>query len=86
MSATPIFIISTFTGASLTTLSLMAALSSFTLLVKAFDWMRLFDSTSFYILLLQETIADVQVFIVIFIQSLFLFGVPLVILSRNTEG
>ena len=40
-------------------LSIMAAISSFSMLLNAFNWLRLFDGTSFYILLLRETISDI---------------------------
>ena len=68
-------------GATTNLLTVLGAFSSFTILLKAFDWMRLFDESSFYILLLKETIGDIKYFMILFMLSLFMFGVPLALLS-----
>ena len=86
LALTPTFIIGSLVGVSASTLARLAAFSSFSLVLKAFDWMRLFDRTAFYILLLAETIEDVKVFMVIFGMSFLMFGVPILVLSYNTAG
>ena len=64
----------------------MAAFASVTTLMKGYDWMRLFEKTAFYILLIQETIFDVAPFIAILMLSLFMFGMPMIILDLlNSE-
>ena len=59
----------------------MGALVSFSLIFKSYDWMRIFDSTSFYILLIFATIEDIGAFLVLFIVALFMFAMPLLILN-----
>ena len=56
------------------------------MLVKLFDWMRLFDNTSFYILLLQETLIDIGPFMLLFGLSLTMFGAPLTMLSFTGDS
>ena len=41
---------------------------------KFFEWLRLFDNTSFYIKLLIATFKDIQSFMVLFIGILLTFG------------
>jgi len=53
------------------------------MLLKAFDWMRLFDLTSFYVLLILQTIKDIAAFLLLLLMSLVLFGVPMIILNMN---
>ena len=62
----------------------MAALLSFAMLLNAFNWLRLFDGTAFYILLLSETINDIKYFMALFFLSLFMFGIPMEILNNNS--
>ena len=49
--------------------------------IKAFDWMRLFAATAFYVKLILTTIDDIKAFMLLFIISLCMFGVPMVIIS-----
>ena len=86
LALTPTFIICSLIGVSTSTLTIIGAFSCFSLSLKAFDWMRLFDCTAFYILLLTETIEDVKVFMIVFVMSFMMFGVPIFVLSYNTEG
>ena len=41
---------------------------------KFFEWLRLFDNTSFYIKLLIATFTDIKPFMVLFFGCLFTFG------------
>lgn len=41
------------------TLRIVAAITSCSLMIKLYDWLRLFDGTSFYILLIAETMKDI---------------------------
>ena len=73
------------TWIEMSSLRVMAAFSSFSLLFKTFDWMRLFDGTSFYILLIKETLMDIKDFSLLFAMSLMMFGAPLIMLSFNSS-
>ena len=66
-------------------ITILAAMLSFAMLLNAYNWLRLFDGTAFYILLLRETIKDIKYFMVLFILSLFMFGIPMEILNNNND-
>ena len=61
----------------------MAAFATFSMFVKVFDWMRLFDQTSFYIQLIQQTAKDIAVFLGLLFISLLMFGIPMVMLNSS---
>jgi hypothetical protein len=61
----------------------MAAIASCTLLIKVFDWLRLFEKTAFYILLVEETMRDVSSFLILLFTALMMFGVPMIMLNLN---
>lgn len=65
-------------------LRVMAAFGSCFTLLKLFDWLRLFEETAFYVLLVQETIKDIKYFILLLITTLMMFGVPLLMLDANS--
>lgn len=65
------------------TLRIIAAVASFCLIAKFFDWLRLFDTTAFYIDLLYETLSGIKAFLILIVTSLMLFGVPMVMLNLN---
>jgi hypothetical protein len=72
---------------ALETLRPIAAIASCTLMIKVFDWLRLFEGTAFYILLVQETLKDIQAFMILLIAALMMFGVPMLMLNLNrAEG
>ena len=48
-----------------------------------FDWLRLFESTAFFVLLMIETLADIKDFMVLIMVSLLMFGLPMTILNNN---
>lgn len=62
---------------------IMAAIASFCVIANMFDWLRIFDATGFYIILLTETMKDIRAFIILVFVSLLLFGVPLTMLNLN---
>ena len=66
------------------TVTILASMSSFAMLLNGFNWLRLFDSTSFYILLLSETIKDITPFMILFLLSLMMFGIPMLLLNLNS--
>ena len=66
-------------------ITILAAMLSFAMLLNAYNWLRLFDGTAFYILLLTETIKDIKYFMMLFILSLFMFGIPMEILNNNSD-
>ena len=61
----------------------MAAVASCTLMIKVFDWLRLFENTAFYILLVQETMKDIKAFLILLLTTLMMFGIPMVMLDLN---
>jgi len=64
-------------------LRIMAAFASFCLVAKFFEWLRLFEGTAFYIMLLNETLSDIRSFVILILASLMLFGLPMVMLNLN---
>ena len=54
----------------------MSAIASFALLAKLYDWLRLFETTSFYIELIRATLFDISAFMILFLTAIFLTGVP----------
>ena len=61
--------------------SILAALTLFSLFIKCYEWLRIFEKTAFYIYLIAQTMQDILAFIVLFIASLFLFGFPTLMLN-----
>ncbi len=61
----------------------LAAIGSCALIIKIFDWLRLFEKTAFFVLLLSETLYDIRYFITLIFVSLIMFGIPMVILNNN---
>jgi hypothetical protein len=64
-------------------LRVYASVASCLIVVKVFDWLRLFGNTSFYILLMTETLYDIRYFIVLIFLCLAMFGIPMVVLNQN---
>ena len=62
---------------------MMAALSSFALMVALFSWLRLFHELSFYILLITETLWEIKEFMLLLLVTLMMFGMPMIMLSYN---
>lgn len=73
---------------SVSSLRAFASFASCLLIVKLYDWLRLFENTASYVLLTEVTIQDIQVFMILIVFSLMMFGVPLVVLdlSRTEEN
>lgn len=65
---------------------IMAAFLVFLVWTKMFDWLRMFDTTSFYIKLIVETIKAVLYFLIVFPVFLAMFGCSMYILDMNREG
>ena len=51
--------------------------------IKFFEWLRLFDKTSFYIKLLLSTFKDITAFIILFLGSLYTFGLAIYFVAQN---
>lgn len=64
-------------------LRVIAAFASFCIMSKAFDWLRLFENTAFFILLVEETMKDIAAFMIILFASLLVFGLPIQYLNLN---
>ena len=63
----------------------MGALVSFLLISKCFDWLRIFEKSSFYIKLINSTIEDIGWFMVLFLVSLIMFAFPLNVLNNIND-
>lgn len=64
---------------------MFCSISVFLLWAKIFDWLRLFDSTSFYIKLIIVTVTDILPFFIIFPVFLVTFGTAMYVLSTNRD-
>ena len=83
---TPVLIVVNFPANPWIGLETQRVLASFiacALMLKAYDWLRLFEQTSFYILLIKETLLDVGYFLLLFIIALMMFGFPMMFLNFN---
>ena len=65
-------------------LRVIAAFGSCFTLIKLFDWLRLFEDTAFYVLLVGETLYDIRYFLLLLLITLMMFGVPLLMLDANS--
>ena len=70
---------------SLEILRPMASIASWALLMKVFDWLRLFEPTAFYIKLVQETLWDIKAFLILIVTALATFGIPMIILNLKLD-
>ena len=55
-------------------------------LVSLYDRLRLAGPTSFYIILIEETVSDIKAFLVLFVIALFTFGLPMLFLNYNRNS
>ena len=62
---------------------MIAALDSTLLLLKLYDWMRLFEETAFYVKLLKATMIKIAPFMLLFVVALLLFGLPISMLNQS---
>ena len=61
----------------------ISALAILLLVVKIYDWLRLFETTAFYVQLLWATLTKIVPFMILFVVALLLFGLPLAMLNQN---
>ena len=64
----------------------LAALIAISMWLKMLEWLRVFDSTAFFIKLIGTTLVDVLPFFIIFFIFLFMFGSAFYILNMNRIG
>ena len=64
----------------------MASIASLALLTKVHDWLRLFEKTAFFVLLVKRTIYDIRWFMLLFVVAMLIYGVPLSMLSMNRDS
>ena len=64
-------------------LRVMASFAICLLTLKIYDWLRLFETTSFFILLIGRTFIDIGPFMIFFAVALIAFGLPMSILDLN---
>ena len=62
---------------------IVAAFSLLLIWAKFFDWLKLFDKTAFYVLLLNRTIKEVLDFLVLFVVTLAMLGSSMFMLQYN---
>ena len=65
---------------------ILAALISIMMWMKMLEWLRVFDSTAFFVKLIMQTMIDILPFFVIFFIFIFMFGSALYILSMNRDS
>ena len=68
---------------SFQSLRMLASISCCSLIIKFYDWLRVFEVFSFYISLMENTICDIIYFLVLFVINLAAFGVPMSMLDLN---
>ena len=62
---------------------IFAAFSIFVVWLKVFDWLRLFEGTTFYIKLVNQTFSDLTHFMILFVAVLCMFGSSMYILQLS---
>ena len=67
----------------ISTLRLVASVASCLLVIKIYDWLRLFDKPSFFVRLISQTLYDIRSFIILFFIALLMFSVPIDMLNLN---
>ena len=66
-------------------LRIMAAFATCAIFIKLYDWLRLFEMTAFYVLLVKMTMKEILPFMILLFVSLLIFGIPMSMLSLNRE-
>ena len=61
----------------------LASVSVCFLWFKVFDWLRLFDGTAFFILLIEETLSSIRAFLIIMVVWYMMFGSAIYILNMS---
>ena len=64
---------------------ILAAVNSLSMSLKTFDWLRLVETTAFYINLIGQTITDIRSFTILLFSSFLLFGLPMMMLDFWTD-
>ena len=62
---------------------LLAAVTSCMLILKIYDWLRLFETTSFYIQLVSLTLHNIIAFSILFFLALLMFGIPISMINMG---
>jgi len=65
---------------------IIAAITVFLLWIKVFYWMRLFESTAYFINLISQTIADIKIFLYLVLIVVIAFANVFFILNNNTAS
>ena len=60
---------------------ILAAVNSLSMSLKTFDWLRLVETTAFYINLIGQTMTDIRSFIILLFASFLLFGLPMMMIN-----
>lgn len=67
------------------TLRNIAAIASFGLMLKVYDWFRVFEKMAFYMGLLQQTLVDICYFMILLIVGFAALGIPVMFLQLNLD-
>ena len=67
------------------TLRNIAAIASFCLMLKVYDWFRVFEEMAFYIGLIQQTLVDICYFIILLIVGFAALGIPVMFIQLNLD-
>ena len=68
---------------SMEVLRIMASFASCLLIIKVYDWLRIFENTAFYIKLVEHTLKDIKSFLILIVVALCAFGLPMSLLDLN---
>ena len=68
---------------SIENIGILTSFASCLLMLKIYDWLRLFEKTSFYVKLVELTLEGVGWFMILFLVALVGFGLPMSMLDMN---
>ena len=71
---------------SLTQQKICAAFTSFIMILKLIDWLRLFEQTAFFVNLMAVTIMDIRWFMIVMVIWYMTFGASFYILGLTRTG
>lgn len=79
-----VIVVNSFFKDDLIEMDLLRAIAAVTIalvILKCFDWLRLFEKTAFYVLLMRRTFGDMIWFMLLILLTFFMLGLPMVLLN-----
>ena len=67
------------------TLRILAATASGLIVTKIYDWLRLFEPTSFYVQLVEKTLKDLKYFMILLVVASLMFGLPMNLVNMSLQ-